>query len=256
MNPQSGSTNEQTSRSLAERKDPVVQSGTSGVGPSTGQEDRRDGAAGPETSESSVTETRRKMKNMKLPGKEHFSLVDEEDERKVNCDLFPFPEEEYAQIPGEEDGAEADMLPMDEERCHIIHTLAGPHPLPVKLGAQATAALRSMQPGDMVQLSRSRPIAPGSRICKTVDVRLYNGRFRGWDFETEARMTNEKMALLDTGRVVQQDIRIRDSAPVPESELVRFHMCGPPDCNYDEIKCDRHWLSHKIENFSWLPAGE
>ena len=49
-------------------------------------------------------------------------------------------------------------------------------------------------------------------------------------------MTNEKMALLDTDRFVQQDIRIRDSAPVPESELVQFHMCGPPDCNYDEIK--------------------
>ena len=48
-------------------------------------------------------------------------------------------------------------------------------------------------------------------------------------------MTNEKMALLDTGRVVQQDIRLPDSDPVPESELVRFHMCGPPDCNYDEI---------------------
>ena len=43
MNSQSGSTNKQTSRSLVEREDPVVQSGTSGVGPSTGQEDRRIG---------------------------------------------------------------------------------------------------------------------------------------------------------------------------------------------------------------------
>ena len=37
INSQSGSTNEQTSRSLVEREDPVVQSGTSRVGPSTGQ---------------------------------------------------------------------------------------------------------------------------------------------------------------------------------------------------------------------------
>ena len=80
------------------------------------------------------------MKKVKLPGNEHFSLVDKEDERKVNCDLFPFPEEEYVQIPGEDDGAEDDMLPLDVERCHIIHTLAGPHLLPEKFGAQATAA--------------------------------------------------------------------------------------------------------------------
>ena len=170
MNSQSDSINEQTSRSLVEREDPIVQSSTNGVGPSTGQEDRR-----------------------------------------------------------------VDMLLMDEERCHIIHTLTDPHPLPVKLGAQATAALRSMQPGDMVQLSRHRPVEEGSRICWTVDVRLYNGRFRGWDFETEAKMTKKKMALLDTGRVVQQDIRI-NSTPVPESDLVRFHMCGPPDCDYDEVR--------------------
>ena len=110
MNSQSGSTNEQTNRSLVEQEDPVVQSGTSGVGPSTGQEDGRIGAAGPGTNESSATELRRKMKKVKLPGNEHFSLVDEEDERKVNCDLFPFPEEEYAQILGQEDVAEADML--------------------------------------------------------------------------------------------------------------------------------------------------
>ena len=228
MNSQSDSINEQTSRSPVEREDPTVQSSTNGIGPSTGQEDRRAGAASPGKSGSSDTETRRKMKIMKLPGNEHFSLVDEEDERKVNCDLFPFPEDEYTQIPGEEDGAEADMLPVDEERCQIIHTLAGSHPLPVKFGAQTTAALRGMRYDDMLQLSRHQPAAPGSRICKTVEVRLYNGRFRGWDFETDAKMTNDKMALLDTGRVVQQDIRI-NSAPVPESELVRFHMCGSPD---------------------------
>ena len=115
-----------------EQEGPIVQSSTSGVGPSTGQEDRR-------TNETSVAETRRRMKKVKLSGNEHFSLVDEEDEAKVNCDFFPFPEEEYAQIPGGRDGAEADMLPMDEERCQIIHTLAGPHLLPVNFGAQATA---------------------------------------------------------------------------------------------------------------------
>ena len=158
--------------------------------------------------------------------------MDAEDERKVICHLFPFPADQYTQTLEEGDGAEADMIPMDEERCQIIHTLAGSHLLPVKFGAQVTAVLRSMQPGDMVQLSRHRPVEEGSRTCWTVDVRLYNGRFRGWDFETEAKMTKEKMALLDTGRVVRQDIRI-NSAPVPESELVRFHMCGPPDCDYD-----------------------
>ena len=197
-----------------EREDPTVQSSTNGVGPSTGQEDRRVGAASPGMSGSSDTETRGKMKIMKLPGNEHFSLVDEEDEKKVICDFFPFPEEEYTQIPGGRDGVEANMLPMDEERCQIIHTLAGPHLLPVKWGAQTTAAFRCMRYDDMLQLSLHRPVEPGSRVCRTVDVRLYNGRFRGWDFETGAKMTNEKMALLDTGRVVQQDIRI-NSATVP-----------------------------------------
>ena len=48
-------------------------------------------------------------------------------------------------------------------------------------------------------------------------------------------MTNEKMARLDTGRVVQKDIKQPDSDPVPEAELVRFHTCGPPDCNFEEI---------------------
>ena len=154
------------------------------------------------------------------------------------------------------------MLPLDVERCQIIHTLAGSHPLPVKFWAQATAALRSMRYDDMVQLSRHRPIAPGSRICRTVDVRLYNGRFRGWDFETEAKMTKEKMAILDTGRVVQQDIRI-NSAPVPESELVRFHMCGPPDCNYDEVRewhqqigrCNYAKLHQKLTKMRVAPSS-
>ena len=84
------------------------------------------------------------MKVVKLPGNEHLSLVDEGDERKVICHLFPFPGDHYAQIPEEGDDAEADMIPMDEERYQIIHTLAGSHPLPVKFGAQATAVLRSM----------------------------------------------------------------------------------------------------------------
>ena len=75
MNSQLGSINEQTSRSLVEREDPIVQSGTSGVGPSTGQEDRRVGASGPGTSESSVTEARRKMKTVKLPGNNQLSLA-------------------------------------------------------------------------------------------------------------------------------------------------------------------------------------
>ena len=140
----------------------------------------------------------------------------------MNCDLFPFPEEEYAQIPGEGDGADADMLPLDVERCHIIHTLAGPHFLPVKFGAQATAVLQSMGPEDLVQLSRSRPIAPGSSLVKTKTITLYNGRLRGHDFETEDRMTNEKMARLDTGRVVQKDIKQSDSDPVPEADWRRW----------------------------------
>ena len=149
------------------------------------------------------------MKIVKLPGNEHFSLVDEEDKRKVICDLFPFPEDQYTQIPGEEDGAEADMLPLDVERCHITHTLAGPHFLPVKFGAQATAALRSMRADDLVQVSRSRPIKPGFSLVTTKTCTLYNGRLRGYDFETEKRMTNEKMERLDTGRVIQKDIRYR-----------------------------------------------
>ena len=75
-------------------------------------------------------------------------------------------------------------------------------------------------------------------------------------------MTNEKMARLDTGRVVQQDIRLPDSDPVPESELVRFHMCGPPDCNYDEIKelhkqigkCNYAKLHQKLTKMQVAPS--
>ena len=196
-------------------EDTRVQSSTNGVGPSTGQEGRGVGAASPGTSGSSDAEIQKMMKAVKLSGNEHLSLVDAEDESKVICHLFPFPAGQYTQTLGEGDGAEANMIPMDEERCQIVHTLAGSHFLPVKFGAQVTAALRSMQPGDMVQLSRHRPIEEGSKICWEVHVKLYNGRFRGWDFETEAKMTREKMTLLDTGRVVRQDIRI-SSAPVPE----------------------------------------
>ena len=97
MNSQSNSTNEQTSRSLVE--DTRVQSSTKGIGPSTGQEGRRVGAANPGTSGSSDAEIQKKMKAVKLSGNEHLSLVDEEDERKVICHLFPFPEDQYTQIP-------------------------------------------------------------------------------------------------------------------------------------------------------------
>ena len=73
-------------------------------------------------------------------------------------------------------------------------------------------------------------------------------------------MTNEKMALLDIGRVVQQDIRI-NSAPVPESELIRFHMCGPTDCDYDEVrechqqigKCNYAKLHQKLTKMRVTP---
>ena len=98
------------------------------------------------------------MKAVKLPGNEHLSLVDAEDEGKVICHLFPFPADQYTQTLKEGDGAEADMIPMDEERCQIIHTLAGSHLLPVKFGAQATAAFRGMRYDDMLQLSRHLPV--------------------------------------------------------------------------------------------------
>ena len=89
MNSQNDSTNEQTSRSLVE--DTRVQSSTNGVGPSTGQEGRRDGAASPGTSVSSDAEIQKRMKAVKLSGNEHLSLVDAEDESKVICHIFPFP---------------------------------------------------------------------------------------------------------------------------------------------------------------------
>ena len=166
---------------------------------------------------------------MKLLGNEHFSLVDIEDENKVICLIFPFPVNQNAQTLGGRD-ATAIYLPMDEERCQIVHTLAGSHFLPVKVAMQLVAALRSMKADDMLQLSRHRPVEEGSNVCDVVELKLYNGRLRGWDFETDNEMTKEKRKLLDTGRVVRQDIRVK-SAPVPSSELVRFHMCGPPDCN-------------------------
>ena len=116
-----------------------------------------------------------------------------------------------------------------------MHTLAGSHFLPVKFAMQVVDALRSMKADDMLQLSRHRPVEEGSNMYDVVELKLYNGRFRGWDFETEDQMTKEKRKLLDTGRVIRQDIRVK-SAPVPSSELTRFHMCGPPDCNFEEIR--------------------
>ena len=105
MNFQRDLTNEQTSRSLAE--DARVQSSTNDVGPSTGQEERRDGAASPGTSGSSGAEMRRKLKVVRLSGYEHLSLVDAEDESKVICHIFPFPVDRDAQTLGERDGTEA-----------------------------------------------------------------------------------------------------------------------------------------------------
>ena len=195
---------------------------------------RRDGAASPGTSGSSGAEMRRKLKVVRLSGNEHLSLVDAEDESKVICHIFPFPVDRDAQTLGERDGTEAYPL-VDEERCQIVHTLAGSHFLPVKFAMQVVAAIRSMKAEDMLQLSRHRPVEEGSNVCLEVEVKLYNGRFRGWDFETEAQMTKEKRKLLDTGRVVRQDIRVK-SAPVPEADLVRFHMCGPPDCDFEEVR--------------------
>ena len=110
MNSQSDSINEQTSRSLVEREDPTVQSSTNGVGPSTGQEDRRVGAASPGTSGSSDAEIQKKMKAVKLSGNEHLSLVDAEDKSKLICHLLPFPADQYTQTLGEGDGVEANMM--------------------------------------------------------------------------------------------------------------------------------------------------
>ena len=87
MNFQRDSTDGQTSRSLVE--DTRVQSSTNDVGPSTGQEERRDGAASPGTSGPSGAEMQKKLKAVKLSGNEHLSLVDAEDESKVICHIFP-----------------------------------------------------------------------------------------------------------------------------------------------------------------------
>ena len=87
MNFQRDLTDGQTSRSLVE--DTRVQSSTNDVGPSTGQEERRDGAASPGTSGSSGAEMRKKLKVVKLSGNEHLSLVDAEDESKVICTFSP-----------------------------------------------------------------------------------------------------------------------------------------------------------------------
>ena len=138
MNSQRDSTDGQTSRSLVE--DTRVQSSTNGVGPSTGQEGRRDGAASPGTSGSSDAEMQKRLKAVKLSGNEHLSLVDAEDESKVICHILTFPADQYAQTLGERDGTEA-YIPVDEERCQIIHSLAGSQFLPVKFGAQVTAAI-------------------------------------------------------------------------------------------------------------------
>ena len=80
MNPQRDLTDEQTSRSLVE--DARVQSSTNEVGPSTGQEEQRNGAASPGASGSSEAELQRRLKVVKLSGNEHFSLVEVEDEAR------------------------------------------------------------------------------------------------------------------------------------------------------------------------------
>ena len=172
MNFQRDSTDGQSSRSLVE--DARVQSSTNDVGSSTGQEERRDGAAGPGASGSSDAEMQQRLKVIKLSGNEHFSLVDAKG--KVICHIFPFPVDRNAQTLGERDGTEI-YLPVDEERCQIVHTLAGSHFLPVKFAAQVAAAIRSMQAGDMLQLSRHRPVEEGSNVCLEVEVKLYTGRF-------------------------------------------------------------------------------
>ena len=98
MNFQRDSTDGQTSRSLVE--DTRVQSSTDDVGPSTGQEERRDGAASPGTSGSSGAEMQKKLKAVKLSGNEHLSLVDAEDESKVICHIFPFSNGPVCSDPG------------------------------------------------------------------------------------------------------------------------------------------------------------
>ena len=48
-------------------------------------------------------------------------------------------------------------------------------------------------------------------------------------------MTKEKMERLDTGRAIERDIRQPNSDPVPEAELARFHTCGPPDSQFEQL---------------------
>ena len=88
MNPQREVIEEQTSRSLVANA--RVQSGTNEVGPSTGREERRNGAASSGASGSSGAELQRRFKVVRLSGNEHFSLVEVEDERKVICLVSPF----------------------------------------------------------------------------------------------------------------------------------------------------------------------
>ena len=48
-------------------------------------------------------------------------------------------------------------------------------------------------------------------------------------------MTKEKMKRMDTGRVIEKDLKQPSSKPVPKSELVAFHTCGPPDCQFGKL---------------------
>ena len=79
MNSQNDSTNEQTSRSLVE--DTRVQSSTNGVGPSTGLEGRRDGAASPGTSGSSDAEMQKRLKAVKLSEMDPDHGDDDQDDK-------------------------------------------------------------------------------------------------------------------------------------------------------------------------------
>ena len=79
INSQRDSTNEQTSRSLVE--DTRVQSSTNGVGPSTGLEGRRDGAASPGTSGSSDAEMQKRLKAVKLSEMDPDHGDDDQDDK-------------------------------------------------------------------------------------------------------------------------------------------------------------------------------
>ena len=48
-------------------------------------------------------------------------------------------------------------------------------------------------------------------------------------------MTKEKMKRLDTGRVIEKDLKQPSSEPVPKEKLFRFHTCGPPDCQFGQL---------------------